>query len=584
MADAIAKLTPEQRTWVKKLGTLIAPSGGKDEGTRPDKATDQNQKKGVAADGKKELVGIGPGDIIPIIKGLLSNISVKGTIENNTGKDLELIPSSIKFESGKFRTEPPKKILAGRKGKFLAVNKFPNTAGASGEMLYAIGDLKTNWRVKWNNPRIGDNTSESNVIGPKADEFDADSDPQQGEEVEFSYTLEHPGGPSPKPGPSPGPGPSPQPGPGPSTDVGSSCSITVNNNTKLLLTLADQGHDRGDFMTFPPASIQPGGSAQFVSVETPHAKEEGCKGFVSWEVGSPAAAILRCEWDNPEAEKNTAKASAEPQSAGFRTIAQIGQNDENVPVVFTISGGGDGPAPNPSPGPSPSPSPSPQPGPSPEPEPDFNAPPGSRQPTLRKGDKSPDGWVEYLQRQLNLFLGANTVQVDGNFGPKTLNAVLSLQRKLKLQADGTVGNQTWAALRSGAPEAPSTDGRQPHTFEEKGLQARWDVEKNDAVYEKSSDTLFIFAANVGEGQIDDFFATVRITPPNTKARTVKIKIGPPDTRTATGQGERHAVKILQFKKTFPATDPNAAMGDYLVEAFFDSQLGPDVFRGKVVEV
>ena len=357
--------------------------------------------------------------------------------------------------------------------------------------------------------------------------------------------------------------------------------ITVNNNTKLVLTLADQGHDRGDFMTFPPPTIQPNSSAQFVSVETPHAKEQGCKGFVSWEVGSPVAAIWRIEWDNPESEKNTAKATAEPQTAGFRSVSQIGQDDENVQAIFTLSGGGAGPAPAPSPSPGPTPAPSPAPGPDPGPEPEFNAPPGSRQPTLRKGDKSPDGWVEYMQRQLNLLMGANTVEVDGNFGSGTEKAVKAFQKKFNLQVDGTVGNQTWAALRSGTPEAPSTDGRKPHTFEQKDLQARWDVEKNDAAYIKSSDTLSIFVTNVGEGKIDDFFATVRITPPDTKSKTVKVKIGPPDIKTKTGQGDSHSVKLPNFKKTFPAKDPNANMEDYLVEAFFDKELGSDLFKGKI---
>ena len=107
------------------------------------------------------------------------------------------------------------------------------------------------------------------------------------------------------------------------------------------------------------------------------------------------------------------------------------------------------------------------------------------------------------------------------------------------------------------------------------------MEKNDAAYDKSSDILSIFVTNVGEGKIDDFFATVRITPPGTKSKTVKVKIGPPDIKTKTGQGDSHSVKLPNFKKTFPAKDPNANMEDYLVEAFFDKELGPDLFKGKI---
>jgi len=173
------------------------------------------------------------------------------------------------------------------------------------------------------------------------------------------------------------------------------------------------------------------------------------------------------------------------------------------------------------------------------------------------------------------------VEVDGNFGSKTEKAVRTFQQKFNLQVDGTVGNQTWAALREGTPEKPSTDGRQPHTFEEKGPQARWDREKHDASYQTSTDTLFIFATNVGEAKIDDFFATVRVTPPGTKSKTVKVKIGPPDSKTKTDEGDSYTVKLVKFKKNFLAKDPKAKLEDYLVEAFFDKELGPDLFKGNI---
>jgi peptidoglycan hydrolase-like protein with peptidoglycan-binding domain len=174
--------------------------------------------------------------------------------------------------------------------------------------------------------------------------------------------------------------------------------------------------------------------------------------------------------------------------------------------------------------------------------------------------------------------------VDGNFGSKTERAVRDFQKKKNLQVDGTVGNQTWAALREGKPEAPSTDGRKAHTFEEKGVQARFNLEKRDAVYQKSTDTLFIFASNVGEGPIEDFSATVRVTPPGTKSKTVKVKIGPPDRRTKNDQGDEHTIKLPKFKKNFPAKDAGAPLEDFLVEAFFDKELGPDLFKGTIVQV
>ena len=42
---------------------------------------------------------------------------------------------------------------------------------------------------------------------------------------------------------------------------------------------------------------------------------------------------------NPEGEKNTADSTIDPQSAGFAALEQVGQGEENVPIVFTISGG-----------------------------------------------------------------------------------------------------------------------------------------------------------------------------------------------------------------------------------------------------
>src|SRR4051812_11676634 len=62
-----------------------------------------------------------------------------------------------------------------------------------------------------------------------------------------------------------------------------------------------------------------------------------------------------------------------------------------------------GPQPSAPPGPSgPGPVPPTAPAPPSNARPAFSPPPQSRQPTLRKGDKSPDGWVEYLQELLKI--------------------------------------------------------------------------------------------------------------------------------------------------------------------------------------
>jgi hypothetical protein len=63
---------------------------------------------------------------------------------------------------------------------------------------------------------------------------------------------------------------------------------------------------------------------------------------------------------------------------------------------------------------------------------------------------------------------------------------------------------------------------------------------------------------------------------------VKVKIGPPFARTKNDQGNLHAVTLPNFKKNFPAKDPTAKLEDYLIEAFFDKELGPDLFKGHIV--
>src|SRR5262249_59866807 len=90
------------------------------------------------------------------------------------------------------------------------------------------------------------------------------------------------------------------------------------------------------------------GPTIFFRVHTPldqTPKDQGCRGSVPYEIASPTPAAWRCEWDNAVGQKNTARANVDPQTAGFQSLAQIGQGDENVPVTFTISSGGQGPVP-----------------------------------------------------------------------------------------------------------------------------------------------------------------------------------------------------------------------------------------------
>ena len=64
-------------------------------------------------------------------------------------------------------------------------------------------------------------------------------------------------------------------------------------------------------------------------------------------------------------------------------------------------------------------------------------------PVLEKGSVGDS--VKTLQTLLNGY-GFNCGTVDGDFGTKTLTAVKSYQKSVKLTADGSVGSATWTAL------------------------------------------------------------------------------------------------------------------------------------------
>lgn len=575
-------LSGEQRAWLKELGNMVGGAAAK--------PTDEDKPQLVALEGGSEddrqalVGGLIPGipDLpdIPILPGD-GEVITKITIKNATGLALRFVSGSASLENltATFSSPPPVDIAAGTsaapgEGSFTVHNKRALlnafNPGTGGEVKYElVGDpRKTQLFMKWERGGIKPARTMKTAITPSTDQFTLDGTNTGGDDFQFDVAAK--GGVVP-------PKPDPKPNPTPGSDVQSSCLITVKNDTQLPLKLSDSGHERGDFMALVPDTVAPGSSITVVSVETPNSPDQGCKGFIVWEVGSPMVAAWRIEWDNPEGAKNTTDASLTPQTAGFKSVDQIGQGEENVPAAFTISGGGEGP------GPQPGPQPGPKPGPEPEPEPPFEPPVEAKQPTLRKGDKSPDGWVEYAQLLLNFHLKSNLPE-DGDFGAGTQAAVLKFQKEKKLQVDGTIGNQTWAALREGAPEKPSTDGRQPHTFVEQGVEARWLLESQiNNRYFKSSDTLRLAVESVGDTPIDNSTeATVRITAPGAKPRVVKVKVGNP-TPSKTRKAFTNEVTIGSFRKDFPSVPPDAPVADYLVEAFLPKDLGGDFYSGKVLE-
>ena len=552
MSNAI---TSEQRGWLAELGRLVGASG---------ELVDEHADNDDDARPRSRLSGVPDGETIEALLGLPiplpESIVSQITIRNKSDAVIELVDGSAKLENvtASFVDSPPFDVPAGSDKTFSVTNAVAGTAvgGTGGEVRYTVaGDAKkVQLFMKWERGGILPSRKAMATLTPSDPRFEIKGR-NSGENFQFEF-----GGKGGSPNPIP-----PVPTPGAAAGVPSSCLISVNNDTDAPLSRSAAEHDRGDFGVPPPRSIAPRSIATFNSVETPGAKEQGCKGFIEWQVGAPAVATWRVEWDNPEQQKNTSGASLTPQTAGFSTQDIIGQGEDNVPVSFALSGGPAGP------------------GPGPQPEPPFEPPVEARQPTLRKGDKSSDGWVEYAQLLLNFHLKAK-LKEDGDFGNATLAAVLKFQTQKRLQVDGTIGNQTWAALREGAPEKPSTDGRQPHTFVEHGQEARWLFESpRNNKYDQSRDLLKLAAESVGDTPLDKSAqATLRITAPGAKPKVVKVALSNP--QPATGRvASTHEVDVQNLRKQCPSVPADAPVTEYLVEAYLPQELGGDFYSGKVRE-
>lgn len=63
-------------------------------------------------------------------------------------------------------------------------------------------------------------------------------------------------------------------------------------------------------------------------------------------------------------------------------------------------------------------------------------------PTLKMGSKG--DWVKVAQARLLMY--GYQIEVDGDFGPNTKNAVVSFQASYGLTKDGIIGPKTWAKL------------------------------------------------------------------------------------------------------------------------------------------
>jgi hypothetical protein len=102
------------------------------------------------------------------------------------------------------------------------------------------------------------------------------------------------------------------------------------------------------------------------------------------------------------------------------------------------------PAPAPTPAPAPAPPP-PPPAPAPAPPPPPPKPAGPAYPGQYISYGQHNNWVTMIQQQLANF-GFSPGPIDGIFGPRTKNAVLSFQRSKGIGVDGIVGPGTWGRL------------------------------------------------------------------------------------------------------------------------------------------
>jgi hypothetical protein len=163
----------------------------------------------------------------------------------------------------------------------------------------------------------------------------------------------------------------------------------------------------------------------------------------------------------------------------------------------------------------------------------------ANEPTLRPGDQSVDGWVEYLQTQLKLMGGGiinipDSYQPNGVFDDETEHYVREFQRYHHLQVDGRVGDETWNVLHGNIDTLdPHGDGRQPHTYVEQTPRLEWE---NDGHYDAATDSYTYIAMNVGQTPLSSVVATVRVVRGPVGLRADHC-IGWTDSGQAAGPGE-----------------------------------------------
>jgi peptidoglycan hydrolase-like protein with peptidoglycan-binding domain len=341
-------------------------------------------------------------------------------------------------------------------------------------------------------------------------------------------------------------------------------TVTVVNRTTSTLVRLNEGVFEGGFRTGLRKEIAPGTQDTFSTIEA--RADEGDEGFVIYDIGGNQRTFWTVQWSNPELPPSTAQSSLSGDDAEFFDVDEsIPEEGGDVAVSFEIS---DAPRLT---------------------SDDFIAskPAEDDEPTLRFGDQTADGWVEYLQRLL-------TVEQTGTFDDATLIAVRAFQLRKNREpntpstgqvlVDGVVGHQTWALLREEDARPPSTDGLPPHSFVEEGREARWLTEDSAFVFLDAEDRLIIQGVSTGDTPIESgaFNARFMIVLPNGDAVVRDRPIFTADGRpTEPGQ--------LLFAEFEGAADrarnnpsPDGAGSTFSFQAFMPAELGGDTTESLAV--
>jgi hypothetical protein len=454
--------------------------------------------------------------------------------------------------SGTFESPPPASIAPGAQAQFTfnGATDDPNK-GAQGFVQWIVGEKDdAAWLINWTKPGDGASKVDGKVLpdGASFSSSAAAADAQDGTAA-MTFTLSGKGGTQPT--------------------TSQHFVVAVNNKTDAELQLSGPPKTTGGKLkTNPPDKLAPGTSSQIDFVPDPGAPVSG--GTMDWKVGADGKAVWNLTWSAPASGDAHADAVLAPPEAPFSSDAKTIEVDDGAGLVFTLSGKGGG---------------TPE-----EPDEQFAPPPKSKQPTLRIKDNDPDGWVEYAQRLLNKWVaglkqpikGVQKDTVNGDFDQKMKDKVEAFQRDVGCKAiDGVIGNETWSMLREGPHEAVGTDGRKPHSFEQKDAQARFATERTgEAGYRAKEDTYFLFVVSTGEQPIEKFHCTLQITQPDGTTHTHSRPIGGVTSPSGDGQGDFHTVEFKNFKSLFKlgeGVDPLKCMAD----AYLDKEIGGDRFTRQV---